>query len=156
MSKTQKRRRKEAKTDYQARLEMLKSDKPRLIVRKSNRYILTQIVVSENAQDKIIARATSKELLDKGWPKEKSGSLKSLIAAYLTGYLIAKKLKNVKEAILDAGLNRNIHGSRIYAVVAGAIDAGLHVPHDKSALPTSERMNSNKNTRNLLNIKEKI
>ncbi|MEM4271506.1 MAG: 50S ribosomal protein L18, partial [Candidatus Pacearchaeota archaeon] len=80
--KTPRRRRLEAKTDYKARLELLKSGKPRLVVRKSNKYMTIQIVKSEIAQDKVIVGTTSRILLEKGWPKEKSGSLKSLAAAY--------------------------------------------------------------------------
>ena len=99
MQKTQRRRRKEAKTDYKSRFSLLKSGKPRLVVRKSNRYILVQLVSSDIAQDKIIVRASSKELLSLGWPKEKHGSLKTLLAAYLTGYLLARKGKErFKEA----------------------------------------------------------
>ena len=93
MTKTQRRRRNEAKTDYKSRFRLLKSSNPRMVVRKSNRYILVQIVLSEIAQDKIFARVSSKELLEKGWPKEKTGSLKSRAAAYLAGFLLAKRLK---------------------------------------------------------------
>jgi large subunit ribosomal protein L18 len=147
--RTIRRRRRETKTDYKARLAMLKSGKPRLVVRKTNKYIIVQIVESNIAQDKVLTNASSKELLQKGWPKEKSGSLKSLQAAYLTGILIAKKSKE-KEAILDVGLNRNIQGSRIYAVLKGAIEGGIIIPHNKDALPTEERLNKNENLKGLL------
>ena len=90
--KTSRRRRKENKTDYHARLLMLKSEKPRVVVRKSNSYITIQFVEASIAQDKVVASASSKELLALGWPKEKKGSLKSLLASYLTGLLLAKKL----------------------------------------------------------------
>lgn len=144
MPKTQRKRTNERKTDYKARLYLLKSDKPRLVVRKTNKYIILQLVESELAQDKVIAKASSADLLTKGWPKEKTGSLKSLPAAYLTGYLLAKNLKvKVKEAILDTGLQRNIAGSRIYAALKGAIDAGLNIPHSEKALPEMERIESN-------------
>jgi large subunit ribosomal protein L18 len=144
MAKTIRRRRLENKTDYKARLELLKSGRARLIARKSNRFIIAQIVTSELAQDKVLATANSKELLAKGWPKEKSGSLKSLPAAYLTGMLLVKKLKSpVKEAILDSGMYRNVKKSRIYAVVKGAIDAGLKVPASQEALPSNEDLKRN-------------
>ncbi len=158
MHKTQKRRRVEYKTDYQARFSFLKSEKPRLVVRKSNRYIIAQIVQSNLAQDKVIASVNSKQLLEQGWPKEKEGSLKSLHAAYLTGFFLAKNVKGkVKEVFLDSGLYRNIRGSRIYAAVKGAIDGGLVVPHDKGVLPSEERLKTNKNLYNLVEkIKEKL
>ena len=136
----------EAKTDYRARLALLKSDKPRLVVRKSNRYITAQIVQTNIAQDKILIGLTSKALLSKGWPKELSGSLKNLSAAYLTGYLAGKlALKaNIKELILDIGMTRSISKSRIYAVLKGALDAGLSIPHDASALPAMENIKNDK------------
>jgi len=153
--KTQKRRRREAKTDYKARLNLLKSGKPRLVVRKTNRYITAQIVESDIAQDKVITRVSSKDLLNNGWPKEKSGSLKSLQAAYLTGLFIAKKSK-VKDAILDSGLQRNVPGSRIYALLKGALEGGMTVPHNEKALPSDEKLNSNEKLKDLLKIKGKL
>jgi large subunit ribosomal protein L18 len=156
--KTQRRRRKEAKTDYKARFNLLKSERPRLVVRKTNRYIIAQVVESDIAQDKVIATVTSKDLLEKGWPKEKSGSLKSLAAAYLTGYLLAKnkKLKS-KNLIFDMGLHRNVPGARVYAALKGAIDGGLEVAHNPEALPTLERIKANKSTSGAFDkTKEKI
>jgi large subunit ribosomal protein L18 len=157
MPKTQRRRRKEGKTDYKARFSMLKSEKPRLVIRKTNRYMIAQIVESDIAQDKTIVKVSSKDLLDKGWPKEKEGTLKSLVASYLTGYLLAKKIHGkIKGAILDTGLQRTVHGSRIFALVKGATDAGLDIPNNKEALPTDERLKSNEKTSDLLKLKEKM
>ena len=135
--KTLRKRRKENKTDYKARLGMLKSEKPRLVIRKTNKHIITQIVISEIAQDKVINEVNSKTLLSLGWPKTKQGSLKSLSAAYLTGLLLGSRT-DVKEAILDLGLQRNIHKSRLYAALKGAVESGLTIPHSKEALPTDE------------------
>jgi len=141
MSKTIKRRRKAGKTDYKARLSFLKSGKQRLVIRITNRYVLAQLVETNAAQDKVLISASSKNLLDNGWEKDHIGSLKCLAAAYLTGYSLGKNATN-KEAILDIGLNRNVYGSRIYAVLKGAIDAGLIIPHNKKVLPTDERISS--------------
>jgi len=156
--KTLRRRRKENKTDYKARLSMLKSEKPRLIIRKTNRYIIAQIVESHIAQDKVLFGASTQDLLEKGWPKENTGSLKSRPAAYLLGLLIAKKAKGkIKEAILDLGLQRNVPGSRLYAVVKGAIDGGLSIPHSAESLPSSDLINSNEKLQKAFNsVKEKI
>lgn len=158
MPKTQRRRRQERKTDYRARFNLLKSEKPRFVVRKTNRYIIAQIIESDVAQDKVIAKASSTDLLSKGWPKEKAGSLKSLPAAYLTGYLLAKSLKTkIGEVVLDIGLQRNIHGSRLYATLKGAIDAGLKIPHDPQALPKLERITQNEKLKTIFEkVKEKI
>ena len=108
--RTSRRRRKEGKTDYKARIGLLKSGKARVIVRKTNRYIIGQIVVSEDAKDRIVVGVNSRELIEKGWPKEMSGSLKSMPAAYLAGFFLGKKSAEIKEGILDIGLQRNIKG----------------------------------------------
>lgn len=156
--KTLKRRRQERKTDYKSRLALLGSRKPRLVVRKTNRYIIAQIVEAKNAQDKVIFNLTSKNLLSRGWSEEQKGSLKSLGASYLTGFLLGKMAKGkIKEAILDIGMNRNIPKSRVYAVLKGFLEAGIEVPHDSSVLPTDEMLESNEKTRMLFKkLKEKI
>lgn len=158
MTRVLRRRRLESKTDYPARLALLKSKKPRLVLRKTNRYIIAQIVESKQAQDKIIFGVTSKDLLSKGWPKENAGSLKSLAAAYLTGFMLGKKAKGtIKEVILDLGLQRNVQKSRIYASLKGFIDSGIQVPHDKSALPIQEVIISNKKVGALVDkLKQKL
>jgi large subunit ribosomal protein L18 len=46
----------------------------------------------------------------------------------------------VTEAVLDLGLHARGPGSRIFAATKGAVDAGLTVPHDDSALPSKERI----------------
>ncbi|MDO8563734.1 MAG: 50S ribosomal protein L18 [Nanoarchaeota archaeon] len=140
MGRTIRRRRLEARTDYKARIELIKSGKPRLVVRKTNRYVIAQLVRSEGAQDFVVSTLSSKDLIAKGWPENKSGSLKNRSAAYLTGYLLGKAAlgKKITEAILDAGMYRNIQKSRIYTVLKGALDAGLKVPHDAKVLPKEE------------------
>ena len=40
--KVSKRRRIEAKTDYAKRIKLLKSEKPRLVFRRTNKYIIAQ------------------------------------------------------------------------------------------------------------------
>lgn len=132
-----KRRRRESKTDYRARLALLKSEKPRFVARKTNRFIIAQVITSEIAQDKVIVGISSKFLLSKGWPEEAKGSLKSIPAAYLTGLLLGKlaQEKGISEAIFDMGMYRNIQKSRIYAVLKGALDSGMVIPHNKAVLP---------------------
>lgn len=119
------KRRREYKTDYRLRIGLLKAGKPRLVIRKTDRYIIAQIVNSKESQDFTVTYTNSKELEKYDW---KSG-FKNLPAAYLTGFLAAKKAEKqkVKEAIVDIGLQRSTKGSRIYAVIKGAIDGGLRV-----------------------------
>jgi large subunit ribosomal protein L18 len=138
-----KRRRAEAKTDYGARLSLLKADKPRFVVRKTNRYVIAQLVVSKTAQDSVVLTVSSKDLLGKGWPADKAGSLKSLPAAYLTGILFGNLAKKqAKEAVLDIGMHRNVKKSRIYAVLKGAVEAGLIIRHSAEALPSEKEITS--------------
>ncbi len=148
--KTSKRRRLEGKTDYKTRLALLVSNKPRLVVRKTNQYIIAQIIETADAQDKVIYGLTSKKLLDKGWPENLKGHLKNLAACYLTGLMLGKATK-VKEAILDIGMNRNIPKSRVYAVLKGIIDSGIKIPHDSMSLPSNEMLEKNENVRSILN-----
>jgi len=132
------KRRRLGKTDYEKRLKLLLSKKPRLVVRRSLKYILAQIVEFAKQGDKTLVQASSKELKKLGW----EFSCDNLPAAYLTGLLIGKKAlaKGIKEAILDSGLYASTKGNRIYAVVKGAKDAGLKVPVDESILPSEERI----------------
>lgn len=152
------RRRREGKTDYKARLTMLKSDKPRIVIRKTNRYVIIQLVKSDIAQDKVISGISSKNLLAFGWPKEKIGSLKSLPAAYLAGFLLGEQIKEkTKHAIFDIGMNRNVHQSRIYAVLKGLLDSGISIPHNKEALPSDEILKKSEESKKLIDsLKKKI
>ena len=141
--KTEKRRRRQGKTDYKARLSLLKSTKPRIVFRKTNKYILGQYVKSREAQDRVEIGVASSQLLKYGWPKEASGSLKSLPAAYLTGLLLGKKILDKEDkakAILDIGLLRNIKKSRIYAFVKGLKDAGVEIPCNEKMFPDELRL----------------
>lgn len=137
--KTVKRRRLECKTDYNLRLGLLKSKFPRIVVRRTNKYFIVQIVESVEAQDKVIFGLTSKELLENGWDKKFEGSLKSISAGYLTGYLVAKKIKN-GEFIIDLGMAKNHNGGKLFAVIAGLIDGGLNVHANKEVFPPKERL----------------
>lgn len=132
------RRKREGRTDYRARMKTLLAGKPRLVCRKTAHNIICQITVFKEEGDKVICSAHSCELIKKGW----IGSRKSLPAAYLTGLLIAGKAKKAKvtEAIFDIGLFHAVKGSKLYAALAGAVDGGMKIPHDKSCLPQPERI----------------
>ena len=139
--KLDKQRRREHRTNYHKRLILLKGNIPRLVVRKSNRYITLQIVESIHAQDKILYSTNTKELVKHGWPEDKKGSLKSLSAAYLGGYLLGKKAKELKgKVILDSGLIPNTKGSKVFASLKGILDAGINVPHGEKILLSDDRI----------------
>lgn len=132
------RRRREGKTDFKARKNLLMSGKPRLIIRKTNKYMIAQIVKSDAAQDTVIIGINSKKLTEMGW----KGSFKNIPSAYLTGLLLGKKSieAGIKEAVLDMGLQRSTKGSRIYAVLKGCVDGGLSVAHSEEILPSEDRI----------------
>jgi large subunit ribosomal protein L18 len=144
--KLDKRRRIENKTNYHKRLLLLKGNSPRLVIRKTNQYIVLQIIESKNAQDKVTYSASTKELLKLGWPKEKEGSLKSLSASYLAGLLLGKKAAKLKERVIpDTGLSPSTKGSRIYAAIKGFADAGTQINYDEKIMPTIDRIEGKAN-----------
>lgn len=137
--RTIKRRRRECKTDYALRVGMLKSSVPRIIIRRTNRYFIVQIVESLEAQDKVIFGTTSKDLLDYGWSEKNAGSLKSIAAGYMTGFLVAKKVKS-GSFIIDLGMTINHKGGRMFSVIAGLIDGGLDIKANAKVLPPKEKL----------------
>lgn len=133
------RRRREGKTDYKARKALLLSGKPLFTIRGSLKNITAQIIVAKPKGDEVLVFAHSKELTTKyGW-KASGGSLP---ASYLTGLLcgLKAKTKGVKEAILAAGLHSPTKGSRVFAALKGALDAGVKVPHSVEKLPDEKRI----------------
>ena len=160
--KVQKRRRRENKTDYLKRIGLLKSGKPRVVFRKTNKYIISQYVSSHEAQDKVEIETNSKELLNKGWPKEFEGSLKSIPASYLVGFLMAKKIeKSKKESpIIDLGMIKTIHKTKGFAFIKGLIEGGLEISCPEESFPDKEKLEG-KNlkqdfSKNFSEIKSKI
>jgi large subunit ribosomal protein L18 len=136
--RVQLRRRREGKTDYQARKALVASRKPRLVTRASLKNIEVQIIVAKPHGDVVLASANSRELIKSfGW-KPPTGNIP---AAYLTGLVCGLKAKGVgiKEAILDVGLVSPTKGSKIFAVLSGVLDAGVVVPHSEEKI-VKERM----------------
>ncbi|MCK5624643.1 50S ribosomal protein L18 [Candidatus Pacearchaeota archaeon] len=140
--KVVKRRRKEAKTDYAKRIKLLKSNSPRLVFRKTNKYLIAQYVISKEAKDEIKLGGNSKELLKFGWPNEFKGSLKSISAAYLFGSLMSKKIKDNKleKPIIDFGMIKMIHKTKTYAFLKGLKDNGLDISCDDKVCPDENRL----------------
>ena len=127
------RRRREGKTDYQARKAMVICSRPRLVTRPSIRNINAQIIVAKQKGDLTLVSASSRELVKKyGW-KAPTGNTP---AAYLTGMLVGlkAKAKGINEAILDLGLINPTKGSRVFAVLHGVIDAGVEIPHGEDKI----------------------
>lgn len=163
------RRRREGKTDYYARRRLVQQDKNkydskkyRLVVRRTNKRIITQIIFATIKGDRVLCQADSFELkrfgLDSG--------LTNYAAAYATGLLLARRLltdlgmadmykgvetadgeyfdvteKGVNEnrrpfkALLDVGLVRTTTGNRVFGALKGAVDGGIYVPHNTKRFP---------------------
>jgi len=146
-----------------------KTPKYRLVVRVTNRDIITQIITADLTHDVVLASAYAHELTRYGI---KLG-LTNYAAAYATGLLLARrvnhkfKLKyegnkeingedyNVEpeegsakpfKALLDIGLARTTTGARIFGALKGATDGGIDVPHNDHRFPGSKREGKEWNT----------
>jgi len=154
------RRRREGKTDYYQRTRLVVADVPRMVVRKTNRHIIVQLVTAEMDGDRTLVAANSKELEQYGY----KGSTSNTPAAYLTGMLFAVKAKKAQQdsAILDIGLNRATPGARVFAALKGAVDAGLDIPYGEEILPSEDRLKGahiaayNKNAGDIVTIVEQV
>jgi large subunit ribosomal protein L18 len=132
------RRKREGKTNYKKRIVLLSSKRSRLVVRITNTRIIAQITDYAPDGDKVLVTVGSNDLKKFGW----NYSYSNLPAAYLTGVLVAKKArdKKLEKAILDLGFHSAIKGSKVYAVLKGAIDGKLEIPADESIFPSMERI----------------
>jgi len=155
------KRRREGKTDYYARKRLVAQDKNkynspryRLVVRFTNKDVITQINYDKMTGDLVLAAAYSHELPRYGAPS----GLTNYAAAYATGLLLARRVLtklgladkykgnteitgadyNVEElqdgphpfrALLDVGLRRTTTGSKVFAALKGAADGGIDIPH---------------------------
>jgi large subunit ribosomal protein L18 len=120
------RRRREKATDYRKRLALVKSGKPRMVVRRSNRHVLVQLVEFAPSGDRVAVTVSSR-----GLKKFKWAPRRNLPTAYLAGFyagVLAKKA-GMEEFVLDIGLVSPIVGGLPFAAQKGAVDAGLRSPH---------------------------
>ena len=131
------KRRRMALTDYKRRFTLLKSGKPRLVVRKTNKRIIVQVIQFHKDGDKIIATADSTRLSKLGWVDKAN-----IPTAYLTGYMCGGNAfrKGVSDVVLDMGMVRPTKCSIIYAAMKGALDAGLKFNYDTKVI-IPERIN---------------
>jgi large subunit ribosomal protein L18 len=132
------RRKREGRTDYRLRLSLLKSGKPRMVIRKALKNILLQIVEYNPDGDKILLSVHSNSLKRFGWDLHRG----NVPAAYLTGLFCGKLAvdKKIEETNLDLGLFRSVKGSVQYAAVKGIMDSGLKIKCSKKVLPAEERL----------------
>jgi large subunit ribosomal protein L5e len=107
------RRRREGKTDFQARKALIHQDKNkyntpkyRFIVRFSNKDVIAQIAYAKLAGDVILAAAYSHELGRYGLPV----GLTNYAAAYATGLLLARRVLSKLELAAKYPGNKDING----------------------------------------------
>jgi len=126
------------KTDYAARLKLLKSGLPRLVVRRGNDNVHIQIVQYDAPGDKTLVEEISKNLKKFGW----KGHCGNLPAAYLTGFMLGKKAAKagIASAVFDIGLHMSTKGNALYAAVKGVKDAGVDVAVGDEILPNEARI----------------
>jgi large subunit ribosomal protein L18 len=117
---------------------MATSGKTRFVVRTSNKNIVIQLTTAKIEGDIVHAQITSSELKKYGW----LGGKKNTSVAYLLGLIAGRKAisMGIKQAILDIGLVRPTKGSKIFAAVKGAQDAGLEIPCDSDIIPDIRRI----------------
>ena len=132
------RRKRQGRTYYRKRLKILMSNKFRFVVRMALKNFQASIIEYSAKGDKVLFTIDSKALIKLGW-KGDNGNIPS---AYLIGALAGKKAleRGVKDAVLDLGFNNSTKGSRLYAALAGAVDAGLNIPFNPEILPSKDRI----------------
>jgi len=134
--------------------------KYRLIVRLTNKDVVAQIAYARIEGDHIVAAAYAHELPRYG---VKVG-LTNYAACYCTGLLLARRIlqkfgldklyegqtdvdgnmfsvedndegPGAFRANLDVGLSRTTTGAKVFAVMKGAVDGGIEVPHSEKRFP---------------------
>jgi large subunit ribosomal protein L18 len=132
------RRKREGKTDYRQRLKLLRSGKPRFVVRISLKHVLAQVVRADPKGDLTLASAHSKELSKFGW----KGGTSNIPAAYLVGLLCGYRAlrAGVRECVLDIGMHTPTAGAKVFAALMGALDAKLQIPHGEEILVKEGRL----------------
>jgi large subunit ribosomal protein L18 len=133
------RRRREGKTNFKLRKRLISSGIPRIVIRRTLKYIIIQLVKSTLNGDIVLTSAHSSELKKRyNW----LGSNDNLPASYLTGLICGYRIHslNIQRAVLDIGLQTPSAGSRVFAALKGLLDSGIQVPHKKEILPSIKKI----------------
>lgn len=135
--RVQYRREREGKTDYRYRVKLLRSGEPRLIARITLRHVRVQVAAPASDGDRILASAFSKELSRWGW----KGYTANTPAAYLVGLLCGYRARDsgVEKCVLDIDRYVPSPQAKVFAVLKGALDAGLDIPHEEGVFPSEKR-----------------
>ena len=149
------RRRREGKTNFAKRLALIKSGKPRMVVRRTNKNILVQFITFDPKGDRTMLTVSGTHLAKLyKWP-----SKRNVWTAYLTGLMaghLAHK-KGVSDFVFDMGMYVPSKGSLLFAALKGASDAGLKTPFDKEKIPEQKISNPPETVKAIFNeIRNKI
>ncbi len=132
------KRKRKGKTNYKKRLQYLKSEKERIVIRPTVNNMTIQAVIFEENGDKVLITSQAKDLRKIGW-KYHLGNLPS---SYLAGLYFGKLAKEkIKGGIIDLGLRKITKGDRISAAIKGIVDSGLEIPHSETIFPDENRLN---------------
>jgi large subunit ribosomal protein L5e len=138
------------------------SKKYRLVVRRTNSRIIVQVIFATIQGDRVLAQADSNELkrfgLEAGLTNYAASYATGLLVArrLLTQLGLNDLYKGVEaadgeffdvyekgineekrpfKAFLDVGLVRTTTGNRVFGALKGAVDGGIHVPHNTKRFP---------------------
>jgi len=140
--------------------------KYRLVARATNTRVIVQVVYATIKGDKVLAQAQSSELKRFGLTAGLTNYAASYATGLLLARRLLKQTKldtlykgapkidgtdydvnaDVKEdaekrpfkAVLDVGLAHTTRGNKVFAVLKGACDGGLYVPHSTGKFPGTE------------------
>lgn len=138
------------------------SKKYRFVVRRTNRRIITQVIYATIKGDRVLTQADSQELrrfgLEAGLTNYAAAYATGLLCArrLLTDLGMGDMYKGVEaadgeffdvyekginedrrpfKAVLDVGLVRTTTGNRVFGALKGAVDGGIHIPHNTKRFP---------------------
>ncbi len=132
------KRRLSQKTDYAQRLNLLRSKTTRLVIRKSLNYVKVQFINSVNGQDSVALEMNSKLIKKFGWKLHTANVPASYLCGLLAGINALKN--NIKEAVVDIGLNNSIKGNVLFSAAKGVKDAGVKISIGENILPSKDRI----------------
>ena len=130
------RRNRQNRTNYRKRAALLLGRRSFVSVTISNQNVMAQVLKASLNGDRVVTSVQSRQLMKYGW----KGSMNSLPACYLTGYLLGIKSlgEGVDDLILYTG--KGSYTSGIAACIKGIVDAGVNIPMSDSSLPSVERI----------------
>jgi large subunit ribosomal protein L5e len=138
--------------------------KYRFVVRRTNKKVVCQIIYATIQGDRVLCQADSAELkkfgVEAGWTNYAAAYCAGLLCArrLLTELGMADMYKGIEaadgeffdvyekdgalnenrkpfKAYLDVGLVRTTTGNRVFGAMKGAVDGGIHIPHNTKRFP---------------------